>query len=223
MDISELALKLIILLAPGALAASINRMLTVRHKSQSDFMFVIVSILYGMFSYLVLQLLNLFCVFLYNIFHSDCHHQYQLIKTFSKISDKTIIPYSEVLFASLISIFIGFLMTRIDSTKSIYKLAQNLKISTKYGDENLFSYFLNSSDIEWVYIRDISNSLTYLGVVRIFSETEEFKEIVLEQVSVFNYPESEELYEIERIYLCLPKDKVIIEQAKFNNYGEKGE
>ena len=116
--------------------------------------------------------------------------------------------------ASIISIILGFLISKLDHSKLINTFAKKYNISNKYGDENLYSYFLNSPDVNWVYIRVIENSLTYLGCVESFSETPENKEIVLNQVTVYNYPDSKKMYEIERIYLIFPKDKIIIEQAK---------
>ncbi|WP_136467324.1 hypothetical protein [Flagellimonas onchidii] len=140
--------------------------------------------------------------------------KYEKIETFAKLSNSNSIPYSEVIWASIISILLGFIISKIDHSKLINNLARKLNISNKYGDENLYSYFLNSPDINWVYLRDIENSLTYLGTVESFSETTEHKEIVLGQVTVYSYPKSKELYEIDRIYLVYPKDKLIIEQAK---------
>jgi hypothetical protein len=52
-----------------------------------------------------------------------------------------------------------------------------------------------------------------VGYVVSFSETDEFKEIVLSNVSVYSYDQSELLYEISEIYLSLPKDDIIIESA----------
>ncbi len=213
MEISTLTLKLIILLVPGALATTIFKQLTIRHREQSDFMFVIISIMFGMFSYLVLQLIIYLITFVKNL-SSKSNLKYEKIETFAKLSNSNSIPYSEVIWASIISILLGFIISKIDHSKLINNLARKLNISNKYGDENLYSYFLNSPDINWVYLRDIENSLTYLGTVESFSETTEHKEIVLGQVTVYSYPKSKELYEIDRIYLVYPKDKLIIEQAK---------
>lgn len=213
MEISALTLKLIILLVPGALATTIFKRLTIRHKEQSDFMFVIISIMFGMFSYLVLQLIIYVITFGKNIC-SETEIKYEKIETFAKLSISDSIPYSEIIWASVISIFLGFIISKVDHSKLINNIARRLKISSKYGDENLYSYFLNSPDINWVYVRDIDNSLTYFGTVESFSETIEHKEIVLGQVTVYSYPKSKELYEIDRIYLVFPKDKLIIEQAK---------
>lgn len=213
MEISALTLKLIILLIPGALGTIVYRRLIIQHKPQSDFMFVIISIMFGMFSYLILQILNYFFVLLINIC-KDPNIDYYAIDTFANLSNGNAIPYLEVFWASLFCIFLGFVISKIDHKKTINNIARKWNVSNKYGDENLYSYFLNSPDTTWVYIRDIENSLTYFGNVEMFSETTEYKEIVLRDVTVFNYPDSEELYDIDRIYLSLPKDKLIIEQAK---------
>jgi len=150
----------------------------------------------------------------------DCFN-YGILKTFSDIGSSQTIPYSEVIYSSGISVLLGLLITKIDNDKILNKFAKKYNISNKYGEDNLYSHFLNSPDIEWVYVRDLANSLTYLGFIKFFSENEDFKELVLEQVIVYNYPDSEELYQLERIYLCLPKDKIIIEQAINANYGEE--
>lgn len=218
MEMSALTLKLIILLVPGALATIIFKRLIIRHKEQSDFMFVIVSIMFGMFSYLVLQIFIYIITFLKNIC-SKTIYNYENIETFAKLSNSNSIPYSEVIWASLISILLGFVVSKIDHSKLINKFARKLNVSNKYGDENLYSYFLNSPDISWVYIRDVENSLTYLGAVESFSETNEHKEIVLAQVTVYTYPDSKKLYEIEKIYLVFPQDKLIIEQANYKKNG----
>lgn len=213
MEISELTLKLIILLTPGVLATTIYKRLTIRHKEQSDFMFVVISIMFGMFSYLTLQI----CTYLISYiktYSKENSETYEIIKTFSDLPNGNSIPYSEVILASIISIILGFLISKLDHSKLINTFAKKYNISNKYGDENLYSYFLNSPDVNWVYIRVIENSLTYLGCVESFSETPENKEIVLNQVTVYNYPDSKKMYEIERIYLIFPKDKIIIEQAK---------
>lgn len=213
MEISALTLKLIILLTPGVLATTIYKRLTIRHKEQSDFIFVVISIMFGMLSYLILQISNYSISLVKNIC-SKSIKEYETIKTFSDLSNGNSIPFSEVIWACIISVILGFLISKLDHTKLINTFARKWNISNKYGDENLYSYFLNSPDVNWVYVRVIENSLTYLGWVESFSENPENKEIVLNQVTVYNYPDSKKMYEIERIYLVFPKDKVIIEQAK---------
>src|SRR4029077_5368445 len=91
-----------------------------------------------------------------------------------------------------------------------------LKISNKFGDINLYSHFLNSPNINTVYFRDLKSNLTYHGLVESFSETDEIKEIVLRNVTVYYNEEQINgnaivLYQLNAVYLSRPKDEVLIE------------
>lgn len=204
MDISQLTLKLIILLIPGGIGSIILERLT-DHKEWSPFKFIINSILIGFLSYSFLQL----C----------CLPSGINLSIWDNISDKAIIPYNEVLWSTPFGVLFGFLFTCAHTYKWLNKLAHKWRLSYKFGDENLFSYFLNAEETNYVYVRSINLNLTYLGKVEAISETNDFKEMLLSNVSVFSYKDSELLYEIDKIYLSLPKDEVIIEAAIIKNNG----
>lgn len=212
MEISELTLKLIILLIPGAIGTIIMNRLSIR-KELNSFQFVVNSIIIGVLSYLFLQLLSGLIQFIYNLCYSE-KLEYSLLEIWKSISDKTIIPYKEVLFSSICGIIIAFLGTFIDQNKIVNKLAQKLKVSNKYGDENLYSYFLNADETQVIYLRSPKNNLTYHGYVNAYSETKDLSEIVLSDVSVYRYEDSELLYEVDQVYLSFPKTDIIIEHAK---------
>lgn len=202
---SELTLKLIIILIPGAIATLIyGRMIL--HKEWSNFRFVLYSILFGVFSYLTIQtfieLINL------------CKADYLTDLTiWDNLASANKIPYSEVILASIISVILALLMSVIENKKIINRFGQIVKITNKYGEENLFSRFLNSPEIEYVYLRVPETKLTYHGWVKSFSETDNVSEIRLGDVAVYTYPESELLYEIDEIYLSFQKHNIIIELA----------
>lgn len=221
MEISALTLKLIILLIPGALGTLIMNRLTIR-KELSPFKFMLNAIIIGVFSYLLLQLFSNTVHFISNIFSCQTGG-YKQLQIWSSISDKTIIPYEEVLYSSICSIIIAILGSLIDQYKIINKLAQKLGISNKYGDENLFSYFLNAKETQIVYIRNIKNNLTYHGYVNSYSETNDLSEIVLSNVSVYRYDDSSLLYEVDQIYLSFAKNEIIIEHAKIIENGKETE
>ncbi|MEP3229365.1 MAG: hypothetical protein ABJN84_01335 [Flavobacteriaceae bacterium] len=190
---SELTIKLIIILIPGAIATLIFGKL-ILHKEWSSFRFVLYSILFGIISYLLLQLtINLInlCV---------CNDLSELT-IWNNLNNASSIPYKEVGFASIFSIVISFIASLIENRKVINRIAGFFGISAKYGDENLYSMFLNSKDVEFIYLRDIKNQLTYHGWVKSFSETENISEIRLCDVAVYNYSDSELLYEVEEVYL----------------------
>lgn len=218
MNISELTLKLIILLLPGIISANIYGKLTFRSKPKSNFMFILTSIVFGVASYLSLQVFVSIPVLFKNTLYGQ-RLNYDVLNTFKDLNGTNAIPYLEVIWGTLLGIAIAFIAAGIDHKKYINRLGNLLNLTSKYGDENLFMKFLNSPEIDYVYVRDIANKLTYTGNIDSYSETEEFKEIVLGNVEVYNYPESELLYSIDRIYLCLPSNSVIIELANNKNNG----
>lgn len=212
MEISSLTIKIILLLIPGFISYFVYKRITTRPNKRSDLMFISISIFLGVLSYTALALFN-------SIF--SCY-EYETLKTFEIISadnssfdyrNESKIPYKEIVFASIFGIIIAYVFTYIDNTKIINKVAIRLKISNKLNDENLYSVYLAESTIEWVYVRDIKNSLTYSGNVQLFSDKEGIKELVLREVSVFSYPDSELLYNVSSVYLSFNNENVIIEQA----------
>jgi hypothetical protein len=212
MDISTLTLKIIVLLFPGLIAALIYRRLTVKHKERSDYMFTLIGITQGVLSYLIVQALFFVWTFVLNVF-SSTYTAYEAIHAFKDLSNGNVIPYGEIMLAGIISIVLGLVTAKISHDNLLNEFARKLGVSNKYGDENLYSNFLNDKDTAWIYVRDIPNKLIYFGAVESFSESSDFKELVLNEVTVLNFPDAEELYEVKKIYLCLPKDNIIIEQA----------
>ncbi|MFN8308814.1 MAG: hypothetical protein U0T73_02520 [Chitinophagales bacterium] len=212
MEISALTFKIIVLLTPGVLAAIIYRRLTISHKPLPDFMFFISAIIQGLFSYMVLQMIIIIYHFFDTCCFSDFH--YPTLHFFRNSPMNDMIPYKEVFAASCIGITLGFAMSAFENSSILFRLARIFDVSKKYGDDNLFTRFLGLDEIEWIFVRDIKNGLTYKGWVRFHSENEDCKELVLYDVSVYNYKDSEKLYEINSIYLCLPIDSIIIEDAQ---------
>ncbi len=220
MDISDLTLKLIIILLPGALSAKIIQKITV-HKPWSDFQFTVNSILLGVASYLLLQVLY---ILITSLELSYCNRaiafEVKSLQVWQGIQQKGSIPYPEVFFSGITAIFVALIVSKMDHTKFLNKSAQKHKISNKYGDEDLYSYFLNAKEIKEVYVRLIKYKLTYHGYVDSFSETDNIKELTLRDVTVYNYPESEEMYNLNYIYLSLAKDDVIIENLTSDHHEE---
>ena len=198
MEISELTLKLILLLIPGSIACIIYERLTI-HKQWNSFKFITNAILFGAISYVIAQLV-------FNICRVDLSFQ----NFWENLPTKDI-PYFVIVKASIVSIFVGLIATGLDHYKLINRFGKWIGLTNKYGDENLYSYFLNAKDVEEVYVRDIENNLTYHGLINSFSENEEIKELVLFDVVVYDYNTSKELYKLDKIYLSRSKENLIIE------------
>lgn len=197
MTLSALALKLILILIPGGLATLILEKLTTYLKWES-FKFIINSILLGGLSYLLSDLI-------FYIFYDDDIQNFWLTFTSNNI------PFWEIIRATGVSIFVGFLAAWIENKKLISRFARKFKIADKYGEENLYSYFLNDKTVTEVYVRDIVNNLSFHGEVDSFSENEQISEISLRYVKVYRYDDSAFLYEMPKVFLSRPKNAIFIE------------
>jgi len=203
MEVSELTLKLIILLTPGAIACLIFEKLTI-HKKWAPFNFIANSILFGGISYLVAQpILNIFGL------------GQSLNNLWLNLPSKEI-PFSAMLATSLISIPVGLICAGLDNFKIINRVGKFLGWTSKYGDENLFYYFLQADNIQEVYLRDIPKNITYHGMIDYYSEADGFKEIVLSHVKIYDYKTSDFMYKVDKIYLSYPNDSIVIEVPYIN-------
>ena len=209
---NDLPIAVGVILFPGLIAAVICDKVTVHSPKWGSFKYSVYSFILGVSSYVALQLL----AYLWNAASAYICPTLLLasptldvwtIATTQNIS----IDVSEVFWATALSPVVASAAASIVNHKLINKAAQKLHISTKYGDENLFSFFLNARDIDWVYVRDISNKLTYQGRVVSFSEVEDMQEVVLSEVTVFAYETSVELYSVPFVYLSKARGTFIIE------------
>lgn len=183
---------------PGSIACILYERLTI-HKQWNSFKFITNAILFGSISYVLAQL-----------FFNICRIDTSFDSFWENLPTKEI-PYQVIIKASIVSIFVGLIATGIDHYKLINRFGKWVKLTNKYGDESLYSYFLNAKDVDEVYVRDIENELTYHGLVSSYSENDDIKEILLVDVVVYDYTTSEELYLLDKIYLSRSKENLIIE------------
>ncbi len=204
MNVSDLTIRIIILLLPGLIATIVVDNLTV-HKPWNIFKYIIYSIILGFFSYfgtyLFINIANLFPFV-----------EYEGLKLWNSLFiQSTPISIREVFYTCVISLFVGFFFSFFIQHKVLFRLARKLRISMKYGDENLFTHVLNSPEIQYVWIRDKKRGFTYEGAVEKFSESDHIQEIFLQDVKVYNYEDSQLLYTLSNIYLSYPDKQITIE------------
>lgn len=199
MELTEFTLKLIIILAPGIMASLIFEKLTIK-KPWTPFRFTIISVLYGGIIYILLEFIHS------NLFNIDP----ALTDFWSNLLIKdSEIPINVVMIGLILSFLISPLTVAFEHYKVLTKIAQLLFLTTKFGDENLFMFFLSSREVHECYIRDLEKDIIYHGVIRSYSETDDIKEIVLEQVSL--YQAGSKFQELDKLYICRSKDDISIE------------
>lgn len=209
---NELAIAVGVILFPGLITAVICDKITVHSPKWGSFKYSVYSFIFGVSCYVALQVL----AYLWDWIAASALPPLVLVSATLDVwaivtTQRASIDPSEVFWATLLSPGIAAGAAFIVNHKLINRVAQKLRISSKYGDENLFSFFLNAQNIDWVYVRDISNKLTYQGRVVSFSEADDMQELVLSEVTLFAYETSDELYSVPVIYLSKARGTFIIE------------
>jgi len=123
------------------------------------------------------------------------------------------ISWSELFWVSLISIFIGIIVSIVYNYKLVNRIGNFLCITNKYGDEDVWEYMFNSPNIEWIFIRDYEKELTYFGYVKNFSDSKKDREILLTNVTVYTFKNSKLIDTIPAVYLFIT-EKCVIEIPK---------
>lgn len=220
---NELVLAIAVVLLPGLIATIICERIVVHVRPWPSFKYIIYSFVLGVSCYFFLQ----FLVWLISFIPSRVTFLPSLTGKLDVWSIATgtsgTIDLAEIAAATALSVPVAFIAALIVNKKSLNHLASITGVSRKYGDENLFSYFLNSDDVWWVYIRDFDRKLTYQGRVQAFSETDEMQEIVLNKVTVFGYDNSSEYYSVPSLYLCRRIGELVIEQIPPERMGPADE
>ncbi len=217
MDLSSFVMKIIILLLPGILASKIYRKL--RGKSNKKdwedfteiFLFAVMSyVIVGFFKSLRLKL---------HPFSISCN--YSAVTTFNAfIDEREILSWDEIFLSVIIGLLLAFFASYIYRYKIINKFAQLVRASNRYGDEDVWDYFHNMSEVEWVVVRDHKVDLYYYCWIKAFSESGAQRELLLADVSVYN-SDGDYLYDVDAMYLSRDYYDVTIELHNINGFPKK--
>lgn len=204
MQISALTVHLMLLILPGAIATIIVESLTT-HKKREPFRFILYSFILGLFSYATLQLL----LYIYALLPKQ---PLVTLSFWSEIQDnKKSTSIAEIFYACIAAIPTGLAVSYLIQHSILNRFTTCIRITNKYGDDNLYSYFLNREEVDWVWVRDTKQGITYGGKVYYYSETDYMKEIVLSDVKVYRSEDTELIRETPSIYLSFAPNDVIIE------------
>ncbi len=200
MDISFFAFKLLLLFFPGIICSYIVDTYTI-HKERTQFQFLINSFVYGIISYLMYWV----CIKING----------EGISFLQAINDQEKeISYREVIYTCVLSCLLAVVITLFHTYKLHFKAAHWFGITQKFGELDVWGYFMNSADVIWVTVRDLEHNLMYDGWVQAFSDNSKDAEILLGDVKVFKNIEGEFLYEVSSQYLSLEKGNISIEVRK---------
>ncbi len=130
---------------------------------------------------------------------------------FSAIIDNKPINWTELLVALGFSIVVGSAAAAVENHKVINKIGRLLRLTKTYGDDDVWAYLHNSSDFDWVFVRDYSKSITYYGHIKAFSDSYKVRELVLIDVRVYSNVDGKEIDMLPAVYLSFPDNNITIE------------
>ena len=203
MEFSEFSLRIMLLFLPGIVSLLIIDNLT-NHKEYKLYEKAIYSLIYSFFCYYLYYLLLIIYGFWFKV---KIHFSF----FDGLINNESVLDFNEIGYATIISIFVGFIFSAFINYKIVNKIARKIKITKKHAEVDVWSYLMNSEKMDWVVIRDIKNDLMYEGWIKAFSDSTEKDEIFLRDVKVFKNSTSKELYDIPGLYLPSKRVNLIVE------------
>ncbi|GIX41401.1 MAG: hypothetical protein KatS3mg129_1134 [Leptospiraceae bacterium] len=216
-ELSSISVIILVIFFPGIISVLLVDKLAV-HSKWNNFKYTLYAFSGGILSYFFYEILCYTYKFFYYYIYTENTNKLKIPNL--KIWDILLLGkhelnvniVNEVFSASILSIFLGLIISYTLNHKLIFKFARYFNITRKYGDDSLFYYYLNLENMDWVYIRNIQDNLIYQGKIWAFYENNNFQEIVLYQVTVYRNSDSQELYKLPSIYLCAESGKFIIEK-----------
>ena len=136
------------------------------------------------------------------------------------VNEKASLNFFEILYASMISMVVGLVSAVLYNKKTVFRVARSLNITSHYGDDDVWSYVTNSDDVEWLFVRDHRVGLVYYGRLSVFSESDEKRELLLEDVDVYSNADGTRLYHTDSLYICRKDDELTLEVPKQVGYIE---
>lgn len=204
MEISQFTWRLIVLFMPGLLTASMVNRFTV-HKEWSNFDLIVRSLLFGVACYLLLYLLD----------STPCFHGICDANIWNLFVKSDGLPSSQVFaIACGFSIPVAFGYSFVVRRKWVYKIAKKLGITSKSGEIDVWNFFLNVDEIQWVIVRFKDRPIVYEGSLSSFSEDGTTRELVLGDVRVHPTGDVGTFYELDFVYLSGEATTISIEIAK---------
>lgn len=198
----DLALaQLALVFTPGIIWATLDAKFGAGLKPQQTTLFIR-AFLFGMATYSALFLIYSMCgkTFGYATLATDPE-----AINFFELKD-------EIAWSIPLSFILSIMWLWVVRYRVLKKFIHLIGASRRYGDEDVWSYTLNSdqADVEYVHFRDLENGYVFSGWINTYSESEEHRELLLRDVIVYN-EEGDEISSPPYLYISRPKSNIWME------------
>lgn len=217
MDLNSLTLRLVLLAVPGLLASRIYRKLIgrVERKPWEDFAEVLI---FSILSYMIYSISHGFWNWWFALTPEnipatsiDAPQNGSVLQT--ALNENAPLDWAGISFATPIGLLLAFLAALIHNRRWINNLGRWARVSHKFSDEDVWEYLHYNPDIQWIFVRDHKLDLVYYGAVRLYSDTEKDRELLLTDVTVYS-SDSELLYSTPSLYFSRHKTDLTIEEPQ---------
>lgn len=192
MDVSLLFIRLLILGLPGLVGSLFYRKLRGGGK-QKDWRDLAEITLFALVSYGILGLVQQWL--------ATGEQEREILSALFDSSEA--IVWSDVSLACLISAVLSVVASYTHHYKLINRFGQRINATNRYGDEDVWSYFLNGEEVAgWVYVRDHKEKLVYYGWLQVWSESGDDRELIMDDVEVLSNETGQLLYTVPSMYIA---------------------
>src|SRR5262249_44816412 len=121
----------------------------------------------------------------------------------SALSDIKALRPRDIVGATVAGTLLAIAWSKAVNSKAFIRTMQHLRITRKFGDEDVFDYTFNMTipDVEFVNLRDFETRRIYSGYVKAYSQGGKLRELLLENAAVYDLDTGQALYEMPLLYL----------------------
>ena len=209
MQISELALRVLLLFFPGLVCTWIVGALTV-HKKWAPFDVLLRSFVFGITSYGIYWALCQGCFVTWGPHVIGLPpHEFAFSKAL--LDSKVALSFGEIAIVTVISMSLALAFSAFATHKMGHRFARKINCTKKSGELDVWGWAMNSDEIQFATIRNHEFDLVYDGWIKSFSDDGETRELLLNDVSVYRNSDGEPLYSIGAMYICLDEKNFTVE------------
>ena len=206
MELSKFSVGLIFIFLPGILALLVSERLT-EHLERKGYELFVYALVLGCSAHVVYSVGAYGIHFVAPAFSVDDDRWIQLMLDDTSVTIQTRV----VAITAVIGLLLGFIVAYAANHSWLHRLAHKIGVSRKFADNDVWGFLLNSGSVGWVVVRDHSKNLMYQGFVATFSTTEDPRELILRDVTVFENSSGAKMYDAQTIYLSFDKKDVALE------------
>lgn len=169
----------------------------------SNFDFILLSFVFGIFSYVL-------AILIYSLIGLD----HPAVRFFESPTEEAVAVISpvDIAISAILAIIASIFWLYIETYKIISRVLKKIGATKTYGDEGVWDFTFNSRQpyVEYVDVRDFNKQLVYSGWVNAFSESGPIRELLLRDVKLYDF-NGEFLYDQPFVYLSRTSDDIHID------------